>query len=156
PAAEAASPHSGGSYGYVINQALAPGARLVTLHPSKDGTGPPEFAVRDVATGAVLRRFGPGRATTYHPPTLPYLNPGSGLALNPDGTRLAAAVDPGGQGQTRRLEVWDLCTGTRLLDLDLGDEILGGNPGPYSVTPSNWAADGSSLVLPMDPKDVSS
>jgi WD40 repeat protein len=112
--------------------ALAAGGReLIALSAPAPPDQPDQFAVYDVATGQLLRRFERRGAGTL--PRRTYYR--SRIAIDSLGSRFVFPVATGEQDDTDHYEVWDSATGQPVASLD--SVVLGGGllevsrPAPY-------------------------
>ena len=125
------------------------GGQLIAEDVSTDPSKPREFAVYDVATGQVLRRF------PIQEPGIT-LEPTSDIRskqANSPGTRLAGLFGKVERTTILRLKIWDLTTGRQLATPNR--ESLGGVPSG-SLSLQAWDAAGMRLALSVQQADPGS
>jgi hypothetical protein len=100
-----------------------------------------------------LLRFDPGTHAA-HLSALPIADPGSvwvdGIALSPDGTKLAVAADRQSAQGDPKIQVFDLATGSAKEWVWPGNGWIGNNK--PTGQPLSWAADGRTLAFQLGPR----
>jgi serine/threonine protein kinase/WD40 repeat protein len=148
PSARAETPDSGGVVERAGEAALGFGGRALVAMQSPSGPNEPtRFAVHDVATGQVLRRF--ERRVPGTPTRIGLRAPLMTLTFGSLGSRFVFPVVTDDPRTTDHFEVWDSATGQQIARLD-AVALGGGLPSSTSLSaPMALDAGATRLAVPV-------